>query len=268
MSRSTRAPESYRLRAYRNLVSEDQLVSSFFKLKDTDLHVLADRDVTDQVSELATRYRLQIERYIANHPEFAASLSPLSRDNLAPPIISSMLDGATAAGVGPMAAVAGAIAQSVAAGLLEAGHKEIIVENGGDIYLSRSCGLTVSVYAGVSPLSNRLGLKIDADEMPLGICTSSGTVGHSLSFGTADSVTVLADSASIGDAAATRLGNEVGSEKDREAGINRALKVAKTMAQLRGVLIICGETIGAVGSVELVPLSVEGRPSGQAEQTG
>ena len=256
MSRRTRAPQSYRLRTYRNLASEDQLVSSFFKLKETDLHVLAERDVTDQLAELATRYRLQIERYIDDHPEFAASLLPLGQDILAPPIITSMLDAAAKTGVGPMAAVAGAVAQYVAAGLLEAGHKEIIVENGGDIFLSRSCGLTVSVYAGASPLSNRLGLKIDADAMPLGICTSSGTVGHSLSFGLADSVTVLAESAVIGDAAATRIGNEVGREDDHEAGINRALGVAKTMARLGGVLLIRGETIGAVGEVELVPLNV------------
>jgi ApbE superfamily uncharacterized protein (UPF0280 family) len=94
--------------------------------------------------------------------------------------------------------------------------------------------------------------------MPLGICTSSGTVGHSLSFGLADSVTVLADSAFIADAAATRLGNEVGAEVDPQNGINRALAVSKTMVQLRGVLIIRGETVGAVGDIELVPLSGEG----------
>ncbi len=244
------------MRTYRDLASGDMLVSSFFRLKETDLHILAERDVTPLVSELATRYRLQIERYITDRPEFASALVPLKQDPLAPPIISSMLAAAAEAGVGPMAAVAGAVAQRVASGLLEAGHKEIIVENGGDIYLSRSRGLTVSVYAGESPLSNRLGLRIDADAMPLGICTSSGTVGHSFSFGRADSVTVLSDSAFIADAAATRLGNEVGREDDHEAGINRALGVARTMKQIRGVLIICGETIGAVGNVELVSLSV------------
>lgn len=258
MSRRAKAPGSYRLRTYRGLASEDQLVSSYFRLKETDLHILAERDVSAEVSELATRCRLQIEGYIADHPEFGSSLAPLERDLLAPPIISSMLDAALEAGVGPMASVAGAVAQSVACGLLEAGHKEIIVENGGDIFLNRSCGLTVSVYAGASPLSNRLGLKIDAGRMPLGICTSSGTVGHSLSFGSADSVTVLADSAFAADAAATRLGNEVGREENRKAGINRALEIAGTMVQLRGVLIICGDTIGAAGDVELVPLSLSG----------
>ena len=93
-----------------------------------------------------------------------------------------------------MAAVAGGIAECVGQGLLDAGHKEIIVENGGDLFLSRSVALTVSIFAGQSPLSNRLGLNIVPEQMPLGICTSSGTVGHSLSFGLADSVTVVADS--------------------------------------------------------------------------
>lgn len=257
MSRRKKAPDSYRLRSYRQLACEDQLVSSFFKLKETDLHILAERDVSAEAGELATRFRLQIERYIERYPEFGSSITPLERDRLAPPIVSRMLEAAIEAGVGPMAAVAGGIADYVGSGLLEAGHKEIIVENGGDIYLNRSQSLTVSVYAGSSPLSNRLGLKIDSSKMPLGICTSSGTVGHSLSFGRADSVTVIADSGFIADAAATRLGNEVGIGDNPAAGINRALAVSRTMPMLSGVLVICGETIGAVGEVELVALNGE-----------
>jgi len=192
-----KAPESYRRRSYRSLASEEELVSSFFIFKETDLHVLGARDLTRAVGELATRYRLQIKRYIESHPEFASSLTPLDQDELAPPIIHQMCAAAINGGVGPMAAVAGGIAEFVGRGLLEAGHKEIIVENGGDIFLQRSHKLTVSVYAGQSVLSHRLGLQIVPDQMPLGICTSSGTVGHSLSFGTADSMTVLADSAFI-----------------------------------------------------------------------
>ncbi len=257
MKRSGRkkAPESYRRRTYRSLASEKELVSSFFRIKETDLHILAQRDVTRDAGELATRYRLQIEHYIDGCPEFARALTPLAQNPLAPPIIQAMLAAGIAAGVGPMAAVAGGIAEYVGRGLLAAGHKEIIVENGGDLFLQRSAALTVSVYAGQSPLSNRLGLKIVPERMPLGICTSSATVGHSLSFGAADSVTVLAASAFLADAAATRLGNEVsGLDAPRQA-IDRALKVAETIAGLRGVLIICGETIGAVGDIELTPLS-------------
>ena len=250
-----RAPESYRRRSYRSLASEEELVSSFFKFKETDLHTLAERDVTREVGELATRHRLQIEHYISGCPEFARALTPLPQNPLAPPIIRAMLAAGLAAGVGPMAAVAGGIAEYVGRGLLAAGHKEIIVENGGDLFLRRSSGITVSVYAGASPLSNRLGLKIAPEQMPLGICTSSATVGHSLSFGTADSVTVLAASAFLADAAATRLGNEVGGQEAPRESIDRALKVSATIPGLRGVLIVCGETIGAVGEIELTALS-------------
>ena len=252
-----KAPESYRLRSYRSLACDDQLISSYFKYKETDLHILAMEEVAAEAGELATRYRLQIERYITDHPEFGTSLTPLEADELAPPVVSRMLEAARHTGVGPMAAVAGGIAECVGRGLLDAGHKEIIVENGGDLFLCRNEALTVSVFAGQSPLSNRLGLKISAGQMPLGICTSSGTVGHSLSFGLADSVTVLADSAFVADAAATRLGNEVGSSREVGKSIERALQAAASMPLLRGVLIIRGETMGAVGEIELIPLSGE-----------
>lgn len=249
----TKSPHSYRRRTYRNLVHE-QLVSTYFQLKETDLHILAVSDVSKTVSELATTFRLQVERYVEQHPQFLTALEPLGLDSLAPPIIRQMQEAAELAGVGPMAAVAGGIAEFVARGLLDAGHKELIVENGGDIFLSRSEELTISVFAGESKLSNRLGLRLVPGQMPLGICTSSGTVGHSLSFGKADSVTVLADSAFIADAAATRLGNEIGTERDASDAINYALSVASKIKNIRGVLIVCGETVGASGEIELKPL--------------
>lgn len=255
MKKSSRAkaPLSYQKRTYRNLV-EKNLVSTFFRLKETDLHVLAETDVSAAVGDLATTFRLQVERYIEHHPEFVTALEPLAVDHLAPPIIRQMQKAAELAGVGPMAAVAGGIAEFVALGLLDAGHKELIVENGGDLFLKRSEALTVSIFAGESVLSNRLGLSIIAEQMPLGICTSSGTVGHSLSFGKADSVTVLADSAFMADAAATRLGNEISGDLEVQEAINHTLSVASQMKKIRGVLIVCGETIGASGEIKLKSL--------------
>ena len=153
-----------------------------------------------------------------------------------------------------MAAVAGAIAEFVCKGLIDEGCKEIIVENGGDIFLQRSSSSTIAVFAGESPLSNRVGLKLEPGEMPAGICTSSGTIGHSLSLGIADSVTVLADSAVLADAAATRIGNEVGDYKEPRQGVSRALETAEKIKGIRGVLVICGELLGASGKIELTPL--------------
>lgn len=163
-----------------------------------------------------------------------------------------MLKAAAAAGVGPMAAVAGAIAEYVGKGLLAAGQDEIIVENGGDIFLQRRAECIAAIFAGQSPLNQKVGIKIPPDRMPLGICTSSGSIGHSLSLGLADSVTVLASSVPLADAAATRIGNEVSGESQEI--ISRALEVARSIPGLLGVVIIHGEQMGAWGDINLVRL--------------
>lgn len=253
--RSSKAPQSYRQRTYRGLVDRAELVATQVRLRETDLQILADRDVTRPAGELVAGCRLQLERYIEHHANFAASLTPLPDDELAPPIVRRMLAAAEQSGVGPMAAVAGAVAEYVGNGLVAAGCKEVIVENGGDIFLLRSRPCTIAVFAGRSPLSNRLGLRLSARQQPLGVCTSSGTIGHSLSLGRADSVTVVADSAAIADAAATRLGNEAGTSSDPHEMVGRVLAAADRLPAIDGVLVICGDVMGAVGAIELVPLS-------------
>lgn len=247
-------PESYTQRTYR-LLAEHELVSSFVKIKDTDLHIQADRDVTESAFELALQYRLQIEKYIAEHPEFLTALSPLDQDILAPPIVKEMLRAGRVAEVGPMAAVAGAIAEYVGRALIKRGCREVMVENGGDIFINRSQECTVAIFAGESPLSLQIGLKLAASVMPVAVCTSSGTVGHSLSFGRADAVAVVARSTPVADAVATRLGNEVGVENSDDAGIKRALQVGQKIEGVLGVVVICGKKLGAAGNVELVKLN-------------
>ncbi len=247
-------PESYKKRTYRRLQEQRDLISSLVQVKETDLHILADRDVLLRATELVLQYRLQIEEYIVKHPEFYATLAPLPLDSLAPPVVRDMLWAAEQAEVGPMAAVAGTIAAFVGKELVREGVQEIIVENGGDIFLRRHKECTIAIFAGQSVLSNRVGVLVAADMMPCGICTSSGTVGHSLSLGDADSVTVVAESTALADAAATRLGNEVGKAKDGRAGVNRALKQAEKIPGLRGVVVICGDVLGAKGDIELVRL--------------
>lgn len=230
------------------------LVSSFVRIEETDLHILADRDVSERAKELVIRYRLQVEGYIQKYPEFAHSLLPLPADPIATPLIQEMLAAGEKAGVGPMAAVAGVIAEFVGKDLLREGIREIIVENGGDIFLKRAVDCTVAIFAGQSPLSNTMGVQVKQKEMPCAVCTSSGTVGHSLSFGDADSVTVLAANAALADAAATRLGNEVGKGQNGDFGIKKALAKVKEIEGVSGVVIICNELVGAVGNIELVGL--------------
>jgi ApbE superfamily uncharacterized protein (UPF0280 family) len=247
-----RRPESYIQRDYRRISETCDLISSYVRIEDTDLHVLADLNVSNVAKDFVLKYRLQIENFIHKHPEFLSSLSPLSYDFVPSPLIKEMLAVGVIASVGPMAAVAGGIAEYVGKDLLAHGCREVVVENGGDVFLYRTKDCTVAIFAGESPLSMRIGLKLPAAIMPVAICTSSGTVGHSLSFGKADSVTVLARSTLLADAVATRLGNEVGSSLAGDPGIKKALSLGRMIEGVLGVVVICGEAIGAVGDVELI----------------
>jgi ApbE superfamily uncharacterized protein (UPF0280 family) len=245
-----KSPLSYTKRKYRSKLDLSGFTSSVVQVAETDLHILAASDISDQATELVIRYRAQLENYISTQPGFLTSLTPLPLDPLAVPIIRQLLSAAKSAGVGPMAAVAGAIAENVGRDLLAQGHAELSVENGGDIFLQRSKECMIAIFAGSSPLSNRIGIKISPEMMPLGICTSSGTVGHSLSFGRADSVTVLASSTALADAAATRLGNEI----QKAGDLDYALSVAKVIPGISGVVIVLDDKLGAWGDIALQKL--------------
>jgi len=241
------APEP---RTYRTRMARPGLTGFRVAVKETDLWVLADRDYTLEVQELVIQERHQLEAYIAKNPAFLTSLAPWPPDPFAPPVVREMVEAAAAAGVGPMAAVAGALAARVGRGLVLLGP-EVIVENGGDIFLAITQPATVALWAGKSALSRRVGLKLDPSLSPLGVCTSSGTVGHSLSFGRADAACVLAPSPALADAAATALGNRV----QGPDAIAPALAWVGTLPEILGAVVIVGEKLGAWGRVELVPLS-------------
>jgi hypothetical protein len=243
-------PCSYRKRTYRSRVAPGDLISFEVQIRETDLQILAGKELRHEAGDAVLRYRSQLEGYIARYPEFATSLTPIPLDPTAPPIVKSMLVAGQAAQVGPMAAVAGAMAEYVGLDLLAAGAGAVVVENGGDIYFCRNQESVVGIFAGGSPLSNRVGLRIPASLMPLGICTSSGTVGHSLSLGEADAVTVLAKDTALADAVATLVGNAVQPGQSLES----ALAKGPTVPGVLGVVIIRGEELGAWGEVELVPL--------------
>jgi len=239
----------YEERTYRNLVKTDDLVTFEVIVKETDLLIRAAKDISREARESVLKYRHQIETYIERNPPFQGSLSPLLDDPYAPGIIREMIRTSQAAQVGPMAAVAGAMAESVSRDLLEL-SQEVIVENGGDIYLATSRERTIGIYAGASPLSLKLGIVIQPEDSPLGICTSSGTVGHSLSFGKADAVCILSKSAALADAAATAVGNRVQEGKD----IDRGLEKGKEIEGVLGTLIIVGEKVGVWGDIRLTKL--------------
>jgi len=245
----TKEGQGYQERSYRHLLPDHGLVSFQVTVKETDLYIKATRDLREMARLAVIHHRFQLEQYISRHPEFFRSLVPLATDEFAPPVVRDMILAAQWAGVGPMAAVAGAMAESVGKDLLTA-SAEVIVENGGDIFIHSSKELQVGIFAGSSPLSFRVGLKIPAADHGWGVCTSSGTVGPSLSFGRADAVCVLAASASLADAAATAVGNLVGTAADLPKGLEKA----QTIAALTGVVIIIGDKLGAWGEVELTEI--------------
>jgi ApbE superfamily uncharacterized protein (UPF0280 family) len=244
-----RDEQGYQERSYRNRLPDHGLVSFQVTVKETDLYIKATGDLREMARLAVIHHRFQLEQYISKHPEFFRSLVPLEADDFAPPIVRDMLQAAQSCGVGPMAAVAGAMAESVGKDLLAA-SPEIIVENGGDIFIHSERELKVGIFAGSSPLSFRVGLKIPAANHGWGVCTSSGTVGPSLSFGRADAVCVLAPSASLADAAATAVGNLVASSADLPQGLEKA----QTIPSLTGAVIIIGDKLGAWGSVELTEM--------------
>jgi len=239
----------YEKRTYRNLVRTDDLIKFEVVVKETDLLVRAERDLSKETRESVFKYRHQLETYIAMNPEFQKSLFPLRDDPYAPEIVQEMILTSQLAHVGPMAAVAGAIAESVSKDLLKL-SKEIIVENGGDIYLAISKERTIGIFAGNSPLSLKIGLVISPEETPLGICTSSGTVGPSLSLGKADAVCILAKSSALADAAATAVGNIIKEKKDIERGLERGKEIEGVL----GTLIIVEEKMGIWGNIKLTQL--------------
>jgi ApbE superfamily uncharacterized protein (UPF0280 family) len=227
-------------------VDATNLVSFQVVLAETDLQVSALSDLSAQALALVRELRVELESYIAAHPRFMESHVPIDVAPGAPVLAREMGDAARIAGVGPMAAVAGAFAEAVARGLA-ADSAEVIVENGGDLYLIGTIERTVLLSAGDSPLSEKVALVVSAELMPVAVCTSSAKVGPSVSYGGAHAVTILAENGALADAAASSVGNIVHGPDDISAGLERA----KSIPGVLGAVIIAGDRIGATGLARL-----------------
>jgi ApbE superfamily uncharacterized protein (UPF0280 family) len=236
-------------RFYRHQHRRSGWVTFQVRHRETDLWIRAERDLQQVARDAVLTCRRHLEDYLVQHPAFLHSLHPLPLDWNAPPLVRQMLEAARTAGVGPMAAVAGAIAQAVGQALRAQGSASI-VENGGDCFLDTDEDITMAVYAGPrSPFTDHIGLRFAAQSLPLAVCTSSGTIGHSLSFGKADAVTVVARDAALADAAATRLGNLVTGPN----AVPEALRLAPQIHGILGVLVLIADRMGAWGDLELLP---------------
>ncbi|MGB9846306.1 MAG: UPF0280 family protein [Desulfotomaculales bacterium] len=243
----------YSERAYRLRHQQEDLVHFRVVVKETDLDIAVKKErFSARVAETAKRAveecRKPLEEYVRQDPEFLRALTPYKVRDDAPPIIKEMARAAEAAGVGPMAAVAGAIAEYVGRILLRY-SRDVIIENGGDIYLRTGKIRRIGIFAGKSPFSYRLALEVKPEWGPLGVCTSSGTVGHSLSFGKADAVVVVSPSAALADAVATAAGNLVQTGADLQAAVEFALSIPG----VKGAVAIKDELLAARGYVKLVP---------------
>ncbi len=231
---------------------ESELHSFQVRIAESDLWISAERPLSESAERALRSVREDLEGYLERDPQFARTLRPRIPLANAPAVVLDMADAARICDVGPMAAVAGAVAGRVGRELL-AETAQVIVENGGDIFIHTLLPRVAAIFAGESPLSGKLGIRISRLSQPLGLCTSSGTVGPSLSFGRAEAAIVLARSGALADAAATALGNRVQEPGD----IERALELLETIPGVFGGAVIMGEHLGAWGEVQLAPIKPE-----------
>ncbi len=220
--------------------------------RETDLWVAIDKQHYRREAERFSLdrilyYREILDSHIINHPEFRDSLVPVVAPGKIHPLITAMSDAALAAGTGPMSAVAGAVAEFICRDLLEEFRAdEVVVENGGDIFMKLTAPASVAVHAGSSPLSEKIALQVTAEDTPLALCCSSGTVGHSLSFGMADACMIACRDGALADALATAFCNEVKNGDD----VHRMTEKALERPEILSAVIIAGDKVGLGGNIE------------------
>ena len=235
----------YQKRFYRNFSDTERWTSYRVKVETTDLFIRSRENLSLSAKKIVEKLRAEIKNHINKQKCFLTSLKPVKPLKHVMPVIKKMYRASYAANVGPMAAVAGAIAETVGEELLNE-TSEIIIENGGDIFLYAIEPVVISIFAGHSSFSGKIALKIDPRKTPAGVCTSSGSVGHSLSFGLTDAVTIISSDTSIADAVATGTANMVKSDKNFHSAIEYALNINA----VSGVIIICQDKIAVKGDVE------------------
>jgi ApbE superfamily uncharacterized protein (UPF0280 family) len=217
-----------------------------FHFKDSNFRIRSDR--FEQAVLAIRQQRGALESYIAREPSFGESLTPVGLRPDAPEIARRMAQAACRTGVGPMAAVAGTIAQMAAEAALVAEATEALVENGGDLYLASPRDVCVALYAGQSPIGDSLAFAIPAERLPVAVCSSSSRMGHSLSLGDCDLATVVSTNASLADAAATLAANLVRTTDDIDPTLGHILAIPGIL----GVLLVKDDRIGLAG--DLPPL--------------
>lgn len=236
-------------RSYRTRIDLNNRVAFTVTARETNLHIQARTDLSDAALRSVLNCRSILEAHIRKDPRFSDALTPLPMPLTAPYPIREMIRAGMDTGTGPMAAVAGAVAEFTGRDLMEKSD-EVIIENGGDVFIRARRDVTSAVFAGDSPLSMRVGVTVRQRSNAFGLCTSSGTIGHSKSFGRADAATVLAASCILADAAATALANQVKTGDD----IPNVLEKGRNIPGIQGIVLIKGDQLGAWGDLHLTGL--------------
>ena len=214
-----------------------------FSFKDTHLKVYGSE--YDQITEVITQERKKLEAYILRHPEFKNALTPIDLLPEAPEIAQKMARASAATGLGPMASVAGTLAQIGVEAAKEAGCNEAIVENGGDMYIMSPTPVTIGIYAGDNSIGAQLAFQLTPEELPLAICSSSSKMGHSLSLGDCELATVIAKDAALADSVATLTCNSISHERDVELVLDKVGQIEG----IRGILVVKNSKIGLWGDL-------------------
>jgi ApbE superfamily uncharacterized protein (UPF0280 family) len=224
-----------------------------FQLKESNCTIISDKEsAIEKATSSIEHHRRQLEEYIKEHPQFLHSLEPVLVDN-GPKVARLMAETSAKAGVGPMAAVAGVLADLAVEDMISDGCKVAVVENGGEVSAVSNQPIDIALAAGDAPLSKEMGFRLK--KFPVGIATSSGLYSHALSFGEAEAVTVFAVDAGVADAAATAVANLIKGDDVRgviRQGIDRALNIDG----VKGVFILYRGVVGKAGQVpELIKVN-------------
>ncbi|MDD1771234.1 MAG: UPF0280 family protein [Methanomassiliicoccales archaeon] len=224
----------------------EDVVRRHFELNETAVTILAEERYIAVAERSVFETREEIERFVAADPLFRDTLEPYQEPASAHPIIKRMCDAARLADVGPMAAVAGVIADEAVDAMVSAGSKHCVVDNGGDIAMLLSESVDVGIFT-LNPKFQGLGLRFGPSKDRCSVCTSSSTVGPSISLGVAEAATVFSPDAAVADACATRLGNLV--KSDEEEVIKGALEDVTWIPGVDGALVIVGDKMAVKGKV-------------------
>ena len=243
----------YKERSYRSRFSNDERRWFCVKFLESDLWIGVDNgsysaSMEADVYAMLVELRRSMDAYLLMDPAYKTALTQYDAGLEAPAILKDMSKVSHTTGIGPMSAVAGAVALRVANFIKQQyGVKEVIVENGGDIYAEAHSDMDIAVFAGQSPLSEKIGLHIPEADFPLGICTSSGTVGPSLSLGRADAVMIVCRDVLQADSYATAMANRIQSVNDLQPVIDRI----QNTPDILGAIAVKDDRLAVCGQFEL-----------------